>query len=188
MNRISFPSLLLFALLPLALVSSCSHKYDPDTLDLGFYQWNLWYDNTAESGQVLPSCGWEDLHRGMGKLVRIPAMAADHIPEKQATGVLWYHCRFTLPENWEERIISLEIKGAAPEVGLFLNEEQIVGYQGNEYSYEIDVSDRIYYTRDNHLVVMIRTMDEADWNRVGISGGILVKSKLPEDSITGINK
>jgi len=115
-------------------------------------------------------------------------MAADHIPEKQATGVLWYHCRFTLPENWEERIISLEIKGAAPEVGLFLNEEQIVGYQGNEYSYEIDVSDRIYYTRDNHLVVMIRTMDEADWNRVGISGGILVKSKLPEDSITGINK
>ena len=113
-------------------------------------------------------------------------MAADHIPEKQATGVLWYHCRFTLPENWEERKINLEIKGAAPAVQLFLNQEQIAEFQGNEPSYKIDVSDKIFYTRDNHLVVMIYTPEGADWNQVGISEGIVVNSSLPEDIITGI--
>ena len=174
---------MLLALLVPVLVVSCSHKYDPDTLDLGFYQWNLWYDTTTESGQDMPSCGWEDLHRGMGKLVRIPAMAADHFPDKQATGVLWYHCRFTLPEDWEERKISLEIKGATPAAGLFLNQEQIAEFHGNEPSYEIDVSEKIYYTRDNHLAVMIRTPEGADWNHVGISGGIVVRSSPDGDSI-----
>ena len=134
----SIPSLLLLAILLPVLFGSCSHKYDPDTLDLEFYQWNLWYDNATDSDRALPSCGWEDLHRGMGKLVRIPAMAADHFPEQQAAGALWYHCRFTLPENWEERKISLEIKGAAPEAALFLNQEMIASLQGNTSSFEMD--------------------------------------------------
>ena len=179
----SFPSVLFTALLLPVLAASCSHKYDPDTLDLGFYQWNLWYDTATEPGQDLPSCGWEDLHRGMGKLVRIPALARDHFPGQQAAGVLWYHCRFTLPENWEHRKISLEIKGASPAVELFLNQERIAEFHGNGSPFEMDVSDRIFYTRDNHLAVKIPSPEGADWNQVGISGGIVVNSSVAGDSI-----
>lgn len=34
--------------LVLSLAFSCSHYYEPDTLDLTFYQWNLWPDREAE--------------------------------------------------------------------------------------------------------------------------------------------
>jgi hypothetical protein len=166
------------------LLSSCSHKYDPDKLDLAFYQWNLWYDTGAESGQRGPSCGWEDLHRGMGELVRIPALAADHFPEKQEQGVLWFHCRFTLPENWEDRKIHLQITGAAPETKLFLNEELIADFTDEVAVFELDVSDRIFYTRDNHLALKILTAPGMEWNGEGISGGVVVKSIPAEGQIS----
>jgi len=180
-----FNLVLLLPLLLLNFLAACSHRYDPDTLDLGFYQWNLWYDTSAESVQKGPSCGWEDLHRGMGKLVRIPAMASDHFQEKKDKGVLWFHCRFTLPENWEDRKIGLQINGAAPEVELYLNEDQIADFHGDEAVYELDVSDIIFYTRDNHLALMIRTSPGTDWDREGISGGVLIKSIPAETDIAG---
>lgn len=176
MNKKNFHLLLFSAIWSLFLPVSCSHHYDPDSLDLGFYQWNLWYDTSAENGQQQPSCAWEDLHRGMGKLVRIPALAKDHFQDKQDRGVLWYHCRFTLPENWEDRKISLQIHGAAPGAGLFLNEEQIAEFQGKDEAFELDVSDIIYYTRDNHLALMISCPPGSEWGREGISGGVVVKS------------
>ncbi len=55
---------------------SCSHKYDSDIHNLDFYQWNLWEDAKAGPEEDQPSCGWDDLHRGKGKLVRIPATLA----------------------------------------------------------------------------------------------------------------
>ena len=165
------------------LVLACSHTYDPDTLDLDFYQWNLWYDTSYQADLPGPSCGWEDLHRGMGKLVRIPAMAKDHFQEQDG-GVLWFHCRFTLPENWEERKISLEIRGAAPALELFLNEEQIAAYKAMEPVFAIDVSDRIFYTRDNHLALKIHVPNGPDWSSAGISEGVVVKS-FPEEPGSG---
>ena len=91
MRKTGFLFIFLLAALQLSFLSSCSHDYDPDTLDLGFYQWNLWYDSSPEGEQPIPSCGWEELHRGKGKLVRIPALAKDHFREKQEQGVLSYH-------------------------------------------------------------------------------------------------
>jgi hypothetical protein len=176
MNKKNYHLLLLSAMWSLLFPASCSHHYDPDSLDLGFYQWNLWYDTSAEAGQQAPSCGWEDFHRGVGKLVRIPALAADHFQDKQDQGVLWYHCRFTLPENWEDRKISLQIHGAAPGVGLFLNEEKIAEFQAKGAAFELDVSDIIFYTRDNHLALKISCSPGSEWGREGISGGVVVKS------------
>ena len=175
MKKPSDLSFLLCAALLLFLLFSCSHKYDPDNLNLDFYQWNLWYDTSVGAEQQGPSCGWEDLHRGMGKLVRIPAMAADHFQEEDK-GVLWYHCRFTLPENWEERKISLEITGAAPAVELFLNQELIAEFTDAEPIFAMDVSNKIFYTRDNHLAIRIRIPEGRDWTHAGISEGIVVKS------------
>lgn len=179
MRKTYFHLLLLLAVAVFLVLPSCSHNYDPDTLDLGFYQWNFWYDTSAEAPGREPSCGWEDLHRGMGKLVRIPALASDHFKKKQDHGVLWYHCRFTLPENWEDRMISLVIRGAAPAVRLFLNEQQIAAYQGEDETFEMDVSDMIYYTRDNHLAIEIGTLSGKAWSGEGISGGVSVQSMAP---------
>lgn len=182
--------LLLALILPVSQIS-CSHNYDPDTLDLGFYQWNLWYDVSSEQDQNEPSCGWEEMDRGIGKLVRIPAMAADHFQEfaeEKSRGVLWYHCRFTLPENWEDRKVSLQINGASPMLGVFLNQQQIADYRGNESFITMDVSDSIYYTRDNHLALRIAIKDNMNWKSIGISESVVIKSFRDEQEIAGTVK
>ena len=167
---VMFPAVLLLLTHP-----SCSHKFEPNVLDLDFYQWNLWYDASQDSHMQEPSCGWDDLHRGMGKLVRIPALARNHFQDKSEVGVLWYHCKFTLPENWEERKIELQITGAGPRVELFLNEDRIAGFQGSQEMFTLDVSEIIFYTRDNHLALRISTSPGDVWAEEGIAGGVVVK-------------
>lgn len=162
---------------------SCSHKFEPNVLDLDFYQWNLWYDTSEGSTIQGPSCGWDDLHRGKGKLVRIPALARDHFQDKHESGVLWYHCKFTLPENWEERKIELQITGAGPGFELFLNEDKIAEFQCGHEMFTMDVSEVIYYTRDNHLAIRITTTPGDLWAEEGIAGGVVIKS-IPEEAIS----
>ena len=159
----------------ICFLPSCSHKFEPNVLDLDFYQWNLWYDTSPEANMQDPSCGWDDLHRGMGKLVRIPALARDHFQNKSDVGVLWYHCKFTLPENWEDRKIEVQITGPGPLVERFLNEDKIAGFQGSQEMFTLDVSEVIYYTRDNHLALRIPTSPGDHWAEEGIAGGVVVK-------------
>lgn len=170
-------NILLWAL-ALILMGSCSHKYDSNTLGLDFYQWNLWEDTGAEPGNDLPSCGWEDLHRGMGVLVRIPASIEEHFPDMESTDIYWYHCRFTLPEQWEGRAISLLLEGAGPYIKVFLNQEAVGAFQNKEGSFELDLSEVIYYTRDNHLSIRVSDIQAAGPGKLnGITGTALIKSK-----------
>jgi hypothetical protein len=176
-------SLLLVLLAPLM---SCSHKYSSDILDLSFYQWNQWPDTDADwnEGPALdqsddlsnissspPTCGWEVLHRGNGNLVRIPAVLKDHV------GVSWYHCRFTLPEIWKDRRIVLKFEAAGPEVEVYLNEALLCYFRERDTPFELDVTDQIYYVRDNHLA--IRITDPSGGG--GIGGNITVNSSEKTD-------
>ena len=169
----------LILILLLAIMGSCSHKYDSNTLGLDFYQWNLWQDTETENGNDLPSCGWDDLHRGKGMLVRIPATIEEHFQELKSTDVYWYHCRFTLPEQWEERPVSMIFDGAGPHIKLFLNQEFVGSFQNEEGAFELDVSEAIYYTRDNHLSIRVSSSHEGTPGKInGISGNILVKVNI----------
>ncbi len=165
------------------LLSSCNLKYDSDILDLAFYQWNQWKDTEAlykkeslntqstELSQNVPnppSCGWDVLHRGNGKLVRIPASLEGY------SGVSWYHCRFTLPELWDKKQIALMFDDGGPKVEVYLNETLVGFHQGNHAPFEIDVTGKIYYTRDNHLAIRI-----TDPDATGGIGIITVKSGEP---------
>jgi beta-galactosidase len=164
--------------LSIILMGSCSHKFDSNTLGLEFYQWNLWQDTGAVQGDDLPSCGWDDLHRGKGVLVRIPASLEELFPSIEGSAVFWYHCRFTLPEQWEGRRISMVFEHAGPHIKLFLNQEAAGSFQDEEGAFELDVSDVIYYTRDNHLAIRVSNSTEEDsWKMHGITGNILVKVK-----------
>ena len=170
-------SLLLFIPFVL-LVSSCRHSYNSDTLALDFYQWNLWEDTEAVPGNDLPSCGWENLDRGMGMLVRIPASLDTYFPDREDNSVFWYHCRFSLPEVWKERPVSLVFEQAGPKVRVFLNQEAAGSFEDREGPVELDVSDIIYHTRDNHLCIRVSQsgpgkMQQSD----GVTGNILVKVK-----------
>ena len=168
----------LLLILTLTLWASCSHKFDSNVHSLDFYQWNLWQDTGAKQGDELPSCGWEDLHRGMGVLVRIPASPGEYFPDMEEGSVFWYHCRFTLPEQWKARAVSLVLEGAGPQVKLYLNQEQIGSYQDKEAVFELDVSEVIYYTRDNHLSIRISNPRDGIPGKInGITGNILVKTK-----------
>lgn len=182
------PDLKKWSLLLVLLTSliSCSHKYDSDILDLSFYQWNQWPDSDADWSEVSvheqshdpsnmlsnpPTCGWEVLHRGNGILVRIPAVLMDHV------GVSWYHCRFTLPEIWEERKIVLIFEAAGPEVEVYLNEELLCYFQDRNTPFELNVTDQIYYVRDNHLAIRITD----PFGGGGIGGNITLKSSERTD-------
>ena len=174
MRKLQYP----FIILLMVLLGSCSHKFDSDILGLDFYQWNLWEDTGAEKGNDLPSCGWDDLHRGKGELVRIPAPIEEHFPNMESTDIYWYHCRFTLPEQWEGRAISLVLEDAGPHIKLFLNQEVVGSYQNEEETFEIDVSEVIYYTRDNHLSIRVSDIQVGGPGKQnGITGIVLVKSK-----------
>jgi beta-galactosidase/beta-glucuronidase len=171
-----------FIMLLMVVLVSCSHKFDPDVLNLDFYQWNLWQDTSANTDDLLPSCGWEDFKRGKGKLVRIPASLEEQFPEHELPAVFWYHCRFTLPDKWEELPISLFFESASPIINVFLNEEEVGSFQVEEGSFEVDVSEQIYYTRDNHLSIRISLMDGVGKREEsGITGTILVKPELNKD-------
>ena len=168
----------LLLILTLVLWASCSHKFDSNVLGLEFYQWNLWHDSGAEAGTDLPSCGWDDLHRGKGLLVRIPAPIEEHFSDREDTDIFWYHCRFTLPEQWEGRAISMVLEGAGPHIKLFLNQEAVGSFQSEDEAFEIDVSDVIYYTRDNHLAIRVSDILVGGTGKLnGITGTVLVKSK-----------
>ncbi len=177
------PVILVISLL---ITVSCSHKFNSDELDLGFYQWNLWDDteavNTELTGDSVhpPSCGWEVLHRGNGKLLRIPAIIEDNFPDSEQPSVFWYHCRFTLPEQWEARDIVLKFEGAGPGVEVYLNEALMGVHTGIGAPFEIDVTQKIYYTLDNHLAIRINGIQDTPGpGQAGISGTIVVKSKVP---------
>ena len=170
------------------LFGGCSHSFDSNVLDLSFYQWNLWQEadeipgeQTTSDGEAVldveaPSCGWEEMHRGTGKLVRIPALVEDYFPGESAAGVYWYHCRFTLPEDWEEREITISFNGVGPFTNVFLNQDYVGSQQEEEGEFEIDLTDVIFYTRDNHLTVRIVS---SDTGRGGIGGNIKLISKVP---------
>lgn len=178
MKKAAIPLLITFVI----MCSSCNHRFDSNTLGLDFYQWNLWQDKEAAPGNDLPSCGWEDLQRGMGILVRIPAPLDTYFPDRDEKSVFWYHCRFSLPEVWKERPVSLVFEQAGPQVQLFLNEVPAGSFGDREGPVELDVSDIIYHTRDNHLCIRISQtgpgrMQKSD----GVTGNILVKVKTSEE-------
>ena len=160
----------------LLLAVSCSHKYSSNELDLGFYQWNLWPDDQP-GADGLPSCGWEVLHRGKGALVRIPARVNEHFEAADISGITWLHCRFTLPELWEERQISLKFEGISHPARIYLNELLVGSYAGEGSAYTLDVTESIYYVRDNHLVIRIADPDQLSG---GLTGTIWVKSHVAD--------
>jgi hypothetical protein len=180
--RVMFPVMILMA------GYSCSHSYEGDNLDLGFYQWNLWADTLADPespsafiseggeqkvGLHEPGCGWEEFNRGVGQLVRIPARMGDYLFQEQEgeaqtgsyRGVAWYHCRFTLPKIWKDQPMILYFGGAGPEVEIYLNETLVGVHRGSGAPFSIDVTGTIYHVRDNHLAVRI-------WDPEGAGGGI----------------
>ena len=132
---------------------ACSHKYDSNTLDLTFYQWNKWHDESAHEGNALdyhpPSMGWEAFDRGVGELVRIPS------PVEERGGVAWYHCRFTLPEEWKDTPIFLVFEGVAPVADVYLNEILVGKVRHAELPVEMEVTEPVNYTLDNHLAIRV---------------------------------
>jgi hypothetical protein len=178
-------SIALFAV----LLTGCGHDYEGSTLDLSYYQWNFWPDKEASWSEEFvdisrlpstsleahkPTCGWDVLHRGIGQLVRIPATIQDHFKGEEGeefgvtedyAGVSWFHVRFTLPELWAGKNIELKVEGVRESMEIFLNEIPVGAYGIPSSPYRLDISEQVYYTRDNHLA--IRIIDP-----VGRTGGI----------------
>ncbi len=192
MGNLKFGIISLWLLL--ALLVSCSHDYEANTLDLGKYQWNMWPDMEAgaipnagpDAGSLTahePSCGWDVLHRGNGKLVRIPATLDSHFTADEQSTVTWFHVRHTLPELWAERDITLSIEGVSHQAEVYLNGELVGSHLGENSPFTIDITSKVYYVRDNHLAIRVYDPDPAT---CGITGKIVVISK-PLDQTPGLD-
>jgi hypothetical protein len=172
----------LTALLISLLFTSCSHDYTADSLDLTFYQWNMWPEENAGPGLAHtdspPSIGWEEMHRGVGKLVRIPASPAEHFSAEEEEDVIWFHCRHTLPELWAERKITLRIEGVSHMAEVYLNENRVDRFTASDSAQVTDITKLVYYTRDNHLCIRVYDPDPGSG---GIGGKVSVHAK-PETS------
>ena len=169
--------ILAMALILVISLWSCTHKYDSNELDLAYYQWNKWHDQEADEGNpgeyMAPVQGWDAFNRGTGELVRIPSEVSD------PGGVAWYHCRFTLPEQWEERPISLVFEGVQPVADIYLNEILVGSVSFSEEPIEIEVTSTINYTLDNHLAVRVVWQEgSVPGDAWGVTGGIIVRSDV----------
>jgi hypothetical protein len=169
----------------LLLTLSCSHKYNSNELDLSYYQWNMWAGDEGagqgiSSDPAPPGCGWDEFNRGVGNLVRIPATFESQFSVEENKGVLWYHCRFTLPDLWHSKTIHLAFENAGPGLDLFLNEQFVESHKGNDTPFELNITDQVYYTRDNHLAIkVIDSESGSNSGAFGIMGKIVVKSSAP---------
>jgi beta-galactosidase len=172
------PSVLLSTTILLVglFLASCSHDYHANTLDLSFYQWNFWLDEEAEG--LEPSCGWDDMHRGVGKLVRTPATVGEHF-SPDYSGVSWLHVRFTLPELWAGREVFIDFAGVSGNLQVFLEGKLVGEHPLTNTSFSMDVSEHIFYTRDNHLCLRIT---DPRPGKGGLTGKVSMRSPLPEDS------
>lgn len=170
----------------LLLGKGCSHDYKSNVLRLETYQWNFWPEQEADPGADSlfakgrslqayphhePSCGWEVLERGNGKLVRIPAQSYAHFPAGERSQVSWFHCRHTLPDLWQDHEITLSFEGVSHRAEVYLNEQLVGVHLGKREPFTIDITPVVYYVRDNHL--MIRVFDP-DPDSCGITGTIHV--------------
>jgi hypothetical protein len=91
--------------------------------------------------------------------------------------VAWFHCRFTLPEQWEGRQVSMVFEGIDPVADVYLNEILIGTVQLSEDPYTIEVSDPIHYTLDNHLAIRVIWPSGGTPERAwGVTGKVIVKS------------
>lgn len=188
--KVNFSRMRFFPAWLLMLIAlSCSHDYDSDTLDLVKYQWNMWPEMGADPGSDAiykaganlasfpinaPSCGWDDLDRGMGKLVRIPAIQESNFEVGEQSSVVWFHVRHTLPELWAERDITLHFGGVSFRAEVYLNGELVGAYLGANTPFSMDITDKVYYVRDNHLSIRVYDPDPGS---CGITGKIIVVSK-----------
>ncbi len=174
---INIPRLHLALILALTLVS-CSHDYSSDTMDLAFYQWNFWIEERVSDDAPSPSCGWDEMHRGVGKLVRIPATVGEHF-SSEFSGVSWFHVRFTLPELWAGKDIAIHFEGINGNTQVFLNEE-LAGVQPlTNGPFTMDVTGKIYYTRDNHMAIRIT---DPRPGRGGVTGKIILEAEAPDEN------
>lgn len=170
------------------ILSGCSHDYKSNVLMLETYQWNFWPEPGAVPGpdslyvadgprplagypQHQPSCTWEVLERGNGKLVRIPAQAYEHFPEGDRQRVSWFHCRHTLPELWQDHDITLSFEGVSHRAEVYLNEQLVGVHLGGREAFELDITPVVYYIRDNHLAIRVY---DPDPDSCGITGTIHV--------------
>jgi hypothetical protein len=162
----------------MVLLGACSHDYQNSSLDLAFYQWNIWLEEDASmEGRGAPSCGWEEMHRGVGKLVRIPAHVGEHFSPDYA-GVSWYHTRFTLPELWAGREVSIHFEGISGNLQVFLEGKLVGEHPLSSGPFSMDVSDHIFYTRDNHLCLRIA---DPRPGQGGVTGKIFMKTTPLEE-------
>ncbi|MCG8528577.1 MAG: hypothetical protein MI748_19525 [Opitutales bacterium] len=141
--------------------------------------WNLWLDteaewendelylppvNLSEIPTNAPTCGWEDLERGKGKSIGIPATVEEHFWDRHGhsfgiagdyVGVSWFTTEFKVPEKWEGKRIILKFESVRMRAEIYVNRE-LAGYDLiNGTRFEVDATDFVKYGELNQLAVRI---------------------------------
>lgn len=127
---------------------------------------NLW-----ESGRVL-SESWVDVNLPHDYIVD---QDISNDGTSQAFGYLkydnaWYRKGFTLPIEYADKRITLRFDGVAGKSTVYLN-GCLIGHNFSSYNtFEFDITDRVFFDKENRLAVYVNTEEYEGWWYQG--GGI----------------
>ncbi|MEH0152899.1 sugar-binding domain-containing protein [Limibacter armeniacum] len=142
--------------------------------------WHLWLDETAEwendslylpnTFQLedlpvnAPTCGWDELAKGKGKSITLPATVEEHYwgwngsrfgVTGDYVGVSWFVTRFKVPETQKGKRLVLDFESVRMRAEVYVN-GKLTGYNLiNNTPFEADITEAVHFEKENILAVRV---------------------------------
>ncbi|HLO12898.1 MAG TPA: beta galactosidase jelly roll domain-containing protein, partial [Pseudoneobacillus sp.] len=94
------------------------------------------------SKMEVPGC-WEQIER-----------------DKKSDGPVWYRKMFTVPDNWNNNPIAIHFEGVNYYSEVYLNGKKVGSHEGGWNGFELEISQAIYYSNQNELLVKVYKQGE----------------------------
>jgi beta-galactosidase len=151
-------------------------RYEKSLSDL---DWNLWLDKDArwendelylppvdisKLPQNTPTCGWEELEKGIGKKVKIPSTIEEHFWHESGNdygvagnyiGVSWFETKLLVPTDISGKRVLLDFSSIRLRAEIYIN-RQLAGYDLiSGTPFQVDITKFVRFGSSNSIAVRI---------------------------------
>lgn len=123
-------------------------------------EWDFWINSGRKSGswsKIQVPSHWEQQGFGSYNYGRDYVTYGRNFKFNDETGL--YKCRFSVPNSWKEKTISIVFEGSMTDTEVKIN-GKLAGeiHQGAFYEFKYDISDKIQFGKENALEVKVSKM------------------------------